>query len=279
MSKFRNWCFTLNNYTNEEALLLLEQKKFKYIIFGYEIGENGTKHLQGYFELNNPCSINGLKKINNRMHLENRKGTQEQAINYCTKNNNIIAYNGEKSNNNGRRKDWQIINDMIRDGKKVNEIIDEGFGSLQHIQHFEKIQKYLIKPRNRKPYVVWIHGRSGTGKTKWAFDHFGNDIYIKDGTKWWDGYCGQNCVVLDDFRSANMSFDNLLRLLDRYPCKVEIKGGYIEFTSNVIIITTPKDHISTYFNKLEEDITQLCRRIDKIIDMDIYDIELKVTKE
>lgn len=272
MSKNRNWCFTLNNYTNEEALLLLQQEKFKYIIFGYEIGENGTKHLQGYFELKNPCGINTLKKINNRMHLEVRKGSQEQAINYCIKDNNIIGYNGEKSNNNGRRKDWQIINDNLKEGKKFNEIIEMGYGSFQHIQHMEKLHKYLVKPRKTKPCVYWICGKSGSGKTKWVFDHY-DDIFIKDGTKWWDGYCGQKVVLLDDFRINNIEFDNLLRLLDRYPYKVEIKGGYMEFTSEIIIITTPKEPCESYYGKTNESLDQLYRRIDKIINMDEIIIE------
>jgi len=50
-----NWCFTLNNYTDEE----MEQIKnlapsgiIQYIAFGEEIGEEGTPHLQGYLRLN-----------------------------------------------------------------------------------------------------------------------------------------------------------------------------------------------------------------------------------
>lgn len=47
---YRNWCFTLNNYTAEEVEVLKgDLPQVKYIVFQRERGhEDGTAHLQGY---------------------------------------------------------------------------------------------------------------------------------------------------------------------------------------------------------------------------------------
>lgn len=63
------------------------ESEVKFICGQEEIGKEGTKHFQGYIELNKPMRIGGVKKIPGfeRAHLEVRKGTQTQAIDYCQK--------------------------------------------------------------------------------------------------------------------------------------------------------------------------------------------------
>ncbi len=52
-NQIKNWCFTFNNYSEDDILLL--ESKFKEIcdkyIFEREIGECGTPHLQGFISL------------------------------------------------------------------------------------------------------------------------------------------------------------------------------------------------------------------------------------
>ena len=88
MSRSRNWCFTLVNYTEEEVNHLKgELPQVRYIVFQREIGENGTRHLQGYLEFEIPERMSFLKRINARAHWEPRLGSQREAINYCTREN------------------------------------------------------------------------------------------------------------------------------------------------------------------------------------------------
>ena len=50
----RRWCFTLNNYTDEDLQQLrgVVPSKCRYIVFGREVApETETPHLQGYLEL------------------------------------------------------------------------------------------------------------------------------------------------------------------------------------------------------------------------------------
>ena len=60
-------------------------------------------------------------------------------------------------------------------------------------------------------------------------------------------------------------FHELLNLLDRYPYRVECKGGSRQFTSKTIVITTPLSPEETWENRTSEDLGQLLRRIDNIL--------------
>ncbi len=65
---------------------------------------------------------------------------------------------------------------------------------------------------------------------------------------------------MDDFRPEDMKFQRLLKLLDRYPYMVEVKGGYRQFLAKTVIITCPK-HPEECYAEAGEDIEQLLRRI------------------
>lgn len=87
MSKSRNWCFTLNN---PKAIPDLRDDRIKYACFQEETGETGTHHIQGYLELRHPLSLTGVRNLTQNCgldgaHFEPRRGTAEQARDYCRK--------------------------------------------------------------------------------------------------------------------------------------------------------------------------------------------------
>ena len=48
----KNWCFTINNPTEEDNYEKLKDSGYlQYIIVGHETGEDGTPHFQGYIQL------------------------------------------------------------------------------------------------------------------------------------------------------------------------------------------------------------------------------------
>ena len=97
-------------------------------------------------------------------------------------------------------------------------------------------------PMERNAFVFW--GPTGTGKSRRAWDEAGMDAYCKDPrTKFWCGYQDEPNIVVDEFRGG-IDIAHLLRWLDRYPVRVEIKGSSrvlkatcFWFTSN----TNPRD--------------------------------------
>lgn len=262
MSQIVNFCFTLNNYTLEEELdLLCTDLPVTYIIFGYEIGENGTHHLQGYCELNHKMRIQTIKKLGcgfERMHIESRRGSQIQAINYCKKDEKWIDYGKPKTIKQGQRKDLDDARCAARDfGMREVSI----WGNIQDIRVAEKYLQYNEPKRKWKPHVEWIWGETGSGKSKYAHETM-PDAYCKsDSSKWWDGYDGHENVILDDFRGDWMKLSELLTLLDRYERRIEFKGGSRQFLAKHIIITSCKPPNLCY-NNTDEKLEQLLRRID-----------------
>lgn len=132
---------------------------------------------------------------------------------------------------------------------------------LQSMRCAEMMLKYFEKGRDFQPEVRWYHGSTGSGKTRAALEEF-PDAWVsgKDG-KWFDGYDAHEVAVFDDFRKDFCTFHVLLRLLDRYPFRIEHKGGSRQFLARVIIVTCPWAPDVLYDNRSQEDIGQLMRRI------------------
>jgi len=87
--KARRYCFTLNNYTDEEFLHITQnfekRRSFEFLI-GREIGERcGTPHLQGFISAKNAVPFDSLKKLMPRAHIAKCKGSRQENIGYCSK--------------------------------------------------------------------------------------------------------------------------------------------------------------------------------------------------
>lgn len=260
-TKTRGWCFTLNNYTVEETTTLqTPNEAVAYICFGKEIApETGTPHLQGYLFLVNPRGMSGVKKIvGDRAHLEPAKGSPDQNVKYCSKEGDFWS-SGEVPKQ-GKRTDLSKVRDQVlKEGVTMLEIA-ENTTSYQSLRFAEGLQKYKRAPPQREKDVRWYFGPTGTGKSRLAFEEAGDDVWIsnRDG-KWYDGYWGQKVAIFDDLRGDFCPFHTLLRLTDRYPYRVEVKGGSVWFNPETIIITSTYPPNQCY--NVPESIAQLFRRI------------------
>lgn len=81
------WCFTLNNYTESDisSIVPILQDKCRLGIFGKEVGDSGTPHLQGYLEFKSKSRPMSVFKSISKIHWEKAKGNKEQNIDYCSK--------------------------------------------------------------------------------------------------------------------------------------------------------------------------------------------------
>lgn len=91
----KKYVFTLNNYSKGEMDSLdtvLNKISIGYI-YGEEVGECGTPHLQGYVEFKSRMDWTSLKKINPRIHWEKKspKSNREQNIVYCSKGGKVVS--------------------------------------------------------------------------------------------------------------------------------------------------------------------------------------------
>lgn len=85
-----------------------------------------VEHLQGYIEFNDKTSIKQIKKIleDNALHCEARRGTQADAIKYCSKIDTRIAEPVilGKPKEQGKRKDLETIYTRMVDGASLEDI-------------------------------------------------------------------------------------------------------------------------------------------------------------
>ncbi len=140
------WCFTLNNYTENEFGALV--RKFSvlyekyYFIVGKEIGANGTPHLQGYIEKRDgrfrplPCFA-VERDGKNAMHFERAKGNRKQNYKYCSKDGDyttnipkpVMTYTEAKEI-------WKHTNGISND-KYSPDIIEEAAYHIQYVELYD----------------------------------------------------------------------------------------------------------------------------------------------
>lgn len=264
-TKLRNACFTINNPKmdrNDLMSSLFQTELVSYAVVGSEIGESGTPHFQGYVEFKHQVDFSLVRTMLHNGHIEARKGTAGQASLYCQKEGEW----GEmgKISAQGDRSDIHAITDMVVEGKSTYEIASTY--PAQFVRYHKgllALRAALIQRRAAVPEVNVYHGATGTGKSYRAREWLPN-AYVwhpQQGT-WFDGYQGETEVILEEFR-GQIPFGMLLSLLDRYCCKVQYKGGIVEFAAVKIAITSPVSP-DKWYQCLEDGdrLDQLTRRIN-----------------
>jgi len=274
MSSAKNWCFTLNNpEIDDNKLEFVLQQLASYYVFQLERGDSGTEHYQGYVQFSARKRLSALKKILPGAHWEVAKGNATQNTTYCSKEPRLSQTRifGQMSTA-GQRTDIEELRDRILEGKSDSELLED---HAVHVAKFPKfihfVRNTLWHPRIKKPTVTCYYGPSGSGKTRKAFNFQGHDktymVSKPDNGRplWWDGYdpTFHTTIILDDFYGW-LPWSYILRLLDRYPFQVEIKGGKIHFNSPHIFLTSNQHPDKWYKNIPNDDLTPLLRRIDKI---------------
>lgn len=260
--KSRNFCFTVNNYT-EQDIAFYNSIDCKYICYGIEVGEQGTPHLQGFISFVNARSVKGIIKVL-RGHISVAKGSPSQNRDYCSKDGKFYE-RGIIPKGQGKRSDLDIVKSRVLAGDRLSSVIVEDCKNLQQLRFAEKLSEYKPRVSRDKPLVRWYWGPTGTGKTKSAVEEFPDAWISGKNLRWWQGYDDHTEVIIDDFRPDFCTFHELLRILDRYPYTVEVKGGSRSLVAKVIIITSCSPPARLYgAGEIREDIEQLLRRIDEI---------------
>ncbi len=264
---YRAWCLTINNWTDEHLQLftdLYESGKILYGIAGREVGESGTPHLQCTVFFARTHRRPAVRRMFPGAHVSVCK-FREKSVTYCKKENSFTEF-GTTETAQGERTDLSIAIDTLRkDGLQALKLEHP----VIYVKYPRGISTLLEAPPrdpSKPPIVTWLHGPTGTGKTR-SVVAWEKDLWISGGSlRWWDGYTGQEAVLFDDFRGDFCTFHWFLRVVDRYPIRVELKGTSREFTSSRIYITCP-DHPQDVWPS-HEDKRQLLRRINRIILVD-----------
>lgn len=242
----KNWCFTLNNYSDEEYSRLCEhfRDRCKYFIIGKEVGDKGTPHLQGYCQFKERHYLSSIKdKYSTRAHWEAAKGTGDNNRVYCSKGGDFVEEGSRPSSSKRKSRDelageWR--NSLARGRCGISEFADENPGVFAWSGHTLLRNSLGLTGAVPRPdiSVRWIWGPPGVGKSRLAHEEFPNG-YIKDPrTKWWNGYLLEKEVIIDDFGPNGIDINHLLRWFDRYKCYVEVKGDMCPLLADKFIVTS-----------------------------------------
>lgn len=253
-----------------------------YAVWQGEIAPETKKfHYQIYAEFNKKMTYKQIQKaVGCNVHIKKATNTDDSRARcraYCMKEDTRadgcepteIGQWREKAQ--GERTDLKAIAIKLQEGASLLDIAEEApdtyMRNYKGLAQFKKLllQKKAVKRKEMK--VVILYGPTGTGKSQLAEEmaEERKEPYYKKTTAdtWWTSYEGQKTVIIEEFRPEWRGWDisYILKILDKYACEVEIKGGDMPFLADFIIITSNDDPEHWYpgdWDKLE-------RRIDEIV--------------
>lgn len=163
------------------------------------------------------------------------------------------------------RTDLQQVHASIKAGMEIAELADRHFGTYLRYERSIKAYYSLQAPlRNFKTEVYVYWGRTGLGKTRRAYYEAGYSTWFYGSDGWFDGYCGQCSVIFDDFGGHEFKLTYLLKLLDRYPMSVRVKGGFVNWSPRRVYITSNKDP-NDWYSCLQVHKEALFRRFTEVV--------------
>lgn len=241
MAVSRNWCFTVNNYKEEDQVLFKECSSCRYMVYGRETGEEGTPHLQGYIVWEGKKSLKQMKQFHGTAHWEIAKGDSEQNRVYCTKQGDYVEVGIQPLT---QKRKGEVESERWDTAKKAAIAGDlDAIPSdmlVRYYRTFKEIKKdYMAKPDDAEGTTgVWIQGPSGCGKSRGARLEYPGS-YFKLCNKWWDGYQGEENVIIDDVGKDHACLGQHFKIWgDRYSFLAETKGGALHIRPKRIIITS-----------------------------------------
>nr|QXP07797.1 MAG: replication associated protein [Arizlama virus] len=246
MQRARAWCFTLNNYTKDQVVLA-RNVDCQYIVFGKEKGANGTPHLQGFVYFKNARTMSAVKKLlPGNPHLEAAKDIPA-AIEYCKKDGDVVErgtapvapkVRGQRGGD-GEKKRWEdiykhCVNNEFEKIDAKTRIVQ--CRNLDYV--YTRASLRLTNDSSTDCQMQWYWGPSGTGKSRAAREQYPN-AYLKMTNKWWDGYDGEQVVLIEDFDVKHEMLCHFLKIWgDRYSFNCERKSGALKIRPKLIIVTS-----------------------------------------
>jgi len=195
--------FRINSTTTDLCPEEWNPDMLQYVIWSEEIGEQGTFHFQGYVELKRKQRRQYL--VNNFSGLEKafitqRRGTQEQAIAYCSKKDDetFIAgpyeYGCKEEKTQGKRTDLDLFCDDVQAGMEYLALMLKYKSlfsrCLRFCQEFYskfrpvtisityQLSDFNVPPLKIKEKPYALIGESNCGKTSFAKAHFKSPLLV-----------------------------------------------------------------------------------------------------
>lgn len=260
--KARNWCIT--TFHDEKPVSLND---IQYSIHRNEIApDTGNPHTHWYIQFKKIYTSTMVTTLFGTVgiHLEPAKGKLEDQKIYLSKPDEAaqpyVEYGTPKVQ--GKRSDLESLAQTIVEGTStVTEIAHShpkefiryhrGLRALE----FEVQRSKFSTTRRLDLETIVYWGDTGTGKTRAVLDEHGeSNVFILNrgcnAVIWWDGYNQEKVLLIDDFYGW-IKLSMLLKILDIYPLRLEIKGSFTWAAWTKIYITSNKPP-DEWYNKSDQ---------------------------
>lgn len=267
----RRFVFTINNPQSPLSFSPETHPLISYAVWQRELAPTtGTPHFQGYLEVKRASRFTALHKYPGLEHasFQTAKGSAEQNFQYCTKENSredgpwTYGTPAKQGVATGLTAAKRALDEGLPEADIANDYFPEWCRFNRAFTQYKKLKQ---EPRNFKTEVIFLYGPPGTGKSSWIKEN-SPDCHWKSQDKWFDGYDGTSDVALDDFYGW-IPYSQMLRLMDRYPTDVEVKGGKVTFAPKRLFITSNKLPHEWYNPDVPFNHDAFYRRVNKIIYM------------
>lgn len=252
MTRSRGWCFTLQVIVPQLPIHEVEEVETKvmvgkqleslgalFVVIGLETAPTtGQRHLQGYVYFKNARVRPNLEPL--KPHWEPAKGSGPQNLEYCTKEDDDPFIFGEcpKDSKKAGAAAWEDALASARAGDLAS------IPPKMYVSHYATWHK-IMSLEGDKPVVQdgnllneWHWGPAGVGKSRAARLLY-PEYYLKAKSKWWDGYRGEDTVIIDDWSPFTVGLTDVLKeWADRYPFQAEVKNGMQLIRPKRIVITS-----------------------------------------
>ncbi len=272
----RSWCGT--SFAVQDFVLPqpTEENKVRYGVAQLEVApDTGRQHVQFYLEFTTGVRMAHVKRIvdDHACHLEKRHGTRDQAREYCRKQDSRAPgaepyeVGDWEAGGAGTRNDLAAVQAALDAGTPMSQVAQEHF--KEWVRYHGAFDRYCLITKPERSWEMEIHvfwGKSGSGKSKRAFDENPGAYWMPPNAQWFDGYVGQSTIVVDDFYGW-LPWSFLLRMLDRYPMPLPIKGGFVPMMAKRIVFTSNTHPTNWYQYDEKKHYAALERRITLIEEM------------
>lgn len=197
-------------------------------------------------------------------HVEICRGSHKANIEYICKNGDII----EKCNIEEARDTKMTAKELQM--MSYEDVLQLAPGLVKTWKAIRYIEPSLTRENCYKPnikvYYVW--GPSGTGKTKYVYDHLPSDQDF-DSVSHYNGFWintrpGVKVAWYDDFRDSHMKPSEFISFIDYYVHPMNVKGDSHYNRYETIFITSVQDPETIYKNVSDEPRRQWLRRMQII---------------
>lgn len=226
-----------------------------------ELGAEGYRHWQLLVSFHTKKTLAQVKQSFGVQGMHAEATRSVAAENYCRKEDSRDGEPFEFGTKPFRRNngaDWDRIKALAKTGG-LDEVPSDIF--IRYYRTLVNIAADYEQVAGYEKSVFVYYGSTGTGKSRRAWSEAGVSAYSKDPrTKFWCGYRGDEHVVVDEFRGG-IDVSHMLRWLDRYPVRVEIKGSSRPLKAKKIWITSNLHPRDWYPEIDEETKNALLRRL------------------